>query len=191
MDKLFYFERKTYGSEYNVKSTHQAGIVGASNTTEAMRKLEQHFELEQGKLWTNSTELGPMRHYKAIPSDNQGDLDYVVMIESDISCTKPIPPGRYLICDPCYLEVDTIDGILTPKAIGIANTGGDGGHRDNQHRVFGVDSGRLGVFPADKHQVPTSEYRGDLGHLLDFQETWQLITVRDGTAASPVQYRVL
>jgi len=112
-----------------------------------------------------------------------------------------IPAGRYFVGDPCYAVKDvgtvwqrwvnatykereviaagTIDNHLV---IGLSTQYGDGEYTDQKGRVYGVDSGMIGVVDVEllKAQGLKETDIDDLGSFVTFSENTRLTRTEDG-----------
>jgi hypothetical protein len=99
-----------------------------------------------------------------------------------MSTSVTLPAGRYLICDLCYLDQEDTDELFAnyqPNMVRTLYDGrkyaylntahGDGSYLDQDGRVYGVDSGTIGVI-----QYEGPDVAGWTGHTHDFLEPFEV-----------------
>ena len=88
-------------------------------------------------------------------SEKQLTSDLSDVWENVCLSADALPPGTYIMVDPCYVP--------QAEALYILETYSDGTHQDENGRKYSVDSGRIGVF--------------DLGINLPDHGGWHKVTI--------------
>jgi hypothetical protein len=109
-----------------------------------------------------------------------------------------IPPGKYYLCDPCYIITDVnawveflktcaeedsgrfsghYEPLLDGTKLLVFDTSGDGSYNDQHGNSYSVDSGLLGLIPCS--YSPDYEHIDAVGSKVEFKEDTLCFT-KDG-----------
>lgn len=115
------------------------------------------------------------------------------IIEAKKSHTVVVPPGKYVLGDPCYCfpgkgTVDhweilgescdwwqdnpvatiEVDGV-TYHVLGFSTKYGDGSYYDNYGREYAVDAGMIGLVPYELFKAVGGEVMDGIHHAVEFK----------------------